>query len=160
MLLDQRTAGDGNGFAVGKDAGNDRQRLFILRKTVNGYKHGAIEDEKISVCRREPVSVVGIAGLGPGKGIQFISMSVEGAQSGKLVREGVKFGIMLVRWVVAGLIEDRLIRGESSEGIDVAVRVIAREITVLQPHDTFCAKVLKQLLFNLSAAEVGIAVGF
>lgn len=101
---------------------------------------------KLAYVAERGVSVVGIAGLGPGKGIQFISMSVEGAQSGKLVREETWFGIMLVRWVVAGLIEDRLIRGESSEGIDVAVRVIAREITVLQPHDTFCAKVLKQLV--------------
>ena len=67
--------------------------------------------------------------------------------------------IMLVQRVVAGLIDDGIVRADTGQGIDVGVGVIARQPTVVEPEHPSGAQHGSHGLLDLALVQLGVAIG-
>ena len=66
---------------------------------------------------------------------------------------------MLVGGIVALDIEDGVVGGETGERVDMGIGIVAGEVAVVDPQDAVGSERVAQIVFNLSAREVAVAVG-
>ena len=81
----------------------------------------------------------------------MIGAAVGGAQGFQLGLHGLELGMVLVGRIVALDVDNGVVGTETSEGVDVRIGVVARQIAVVEPKDAFGAEAFAEQQFDLSA---------
>jgi len=133
VLPDQRAARDLHDFAARKGFFKCRCCNGIRRIAISRHQQRAVDDKEIRVRRGEAPAFIDDR-FGPWQREQAIRFSFERAQRGHFLRHSSQVIEVRIVRIVTGLIDDRIRRRESREGVDVCVGVIAFERAMIEPQ--------------------------
>ena len=100
--------------------------------TISGHDDSTIDDDKVGVSGGQ-TQIVLINGVGHGKSQKTIGASVGGAEIAQLLFQRLKITLLLVALIVASHINQCVAWGETHDGVDVAVGVVAHQRAVIEP---------------------------
>jgi hypothetical protein len=98
-------------------------------------------------------------GFRPGQGNEAIRLIVGGTQGAQFLAHAGQGLEMLVRRIVAGDMEDGIVRRQARQGIDMRIRIVPGQKAVFQPEEMPGAQQAEQFLFQLLPGQMRIAVG-
>ena len=110
------------------------QRYVVGPRLIDRGQDQVVHDEEIGVASGQAATVVAHLRGRQGQRNQFVCMPAWGSELLELLAHGPQRVVMAVQWIIAGLVGDQFRTGEAGEGVDVAVRVIAIQMAVVEPE--------------------------
>ena len=97
--------------------------------------------------------------IGHGQGQQPVGRAIEGGEGAQLLLHAAQRLVVLVGGIGTPYVDNGIVGGEPGQGVDVAVGVVAGQITVVEPQDALQSEGLFQILFDAHLRPLAVAVG-
>ena len=135
MLAHHRRGVNADDDPVGEGLGDDGLGLFVVvGLLIGGHQYGAVEDDEVGIGCRQSIAVV-FQAAGHRQGQQPVGSAVEGGERLQLLLQRFEVGVLLILGVFAADVGQRVVGACTHDGVDVAVGIVAPELTVMQPDD-------------------------
>lgn len=134
-------------------------RVIFFSLRICGVEHGGVHDQIIGIGGGQTFAVLIEDGIGQRyrNEAEWLSRSrVEGFQ---FVLHLLQFLKVLVRFVRAFYIDNRIFGAEARQRVNMAVCVVTGQIAVVEPENAFYAQLVHQDAFYLRFVQLGVAVG-
>ena len=166
MLADEGAAVHAHDFALRESFAQGLGRgLVEVGLGIGRAEDGLVHNEVVCVGRRQALSLLVEDGAGQGHSDEAEGFAPLRAQGLQLLLHGAERFEVLVGRVVAAHVDNRVLRAEPRQRVDVRVGVVAREVAVAEPEEVVHAEPvgeqrLDRLLRGLGAAAVRVEQAF
>ena len=160
VLSDDGACVDGYDFVIGEGSCEDACRLVVfVGLVVGGQDDGLVDCEEVGIGGGQAVAVgLFVDGIGEWQPHEPVGLPFSVAQGLHLLLEGLEVIVVLVARVVATGVEQQVARCHPDDGVDVAVGVVASEVSVVDPDDAVGVEAVFQFLFYLFARKRLVAL--
>ena len=136
MLGDECAAVDADDVVVGEGFRELALRLEVrVGIPVGGHQDGSVRDEEVRVCGGQSGAIFVVRGLCHREWDEAVRFALQRSELLELGFHLRQFGMVFVVLVEAFDVGNRVVGTESGKRVDVAVRVVAREVAVVEPKD-------------------------
>ena len=133
--------------------------LVIDGLVVCGHQDGTVDHEEIGIRGRKPFTVLVINGIRHGQRHELVGLVLQGAERTQLFFHQGQVFIVAVAFVRASHVGDGLSGTEACQRVDMPVRVIAFQVSMVEPQDSLGMQCPQQVLLNVCQIHSFVASG-
>lgn len=115
----------------------------IVGLGVGGVEHGPVHHKEVGVGGWQAFAVF-YYGIGHRQGEQTVGFSCKGAEGLELFFHLAERVVVLVLLIGTLHVDDGVVWAEAGQGIDVTVRIVARQVAMVQPENCCTWKVRRR----------------
>ena len=131
---------------------------IVVGLVVSGVEHGFVQDEKVGIGSRQAFAIFD-DGIGHGQGEQTIGLAFQGSERFQLLFHEAKGFVMFVSYVGTLHVYDGVVGTKACQGIDMAICVVTRQLTVIQPENLLYMKSITKVCLYLFLSHLSVAIG-